>query len=102
MLADEVTHVKMGSDWLRRLTDKDPERRERALEFQRTVDAIFNLGGFRGDEEDNVIQLARRFRELAGFTEEENDSLSALARESTEQAREMAEMATAALNAQSS
>ena len=29
MLADEVTHVKMGSDWLRRLTAKDPERRER-------------------------------------------------------------------------
>ena len=102
MLADEVTHVKMGSDWLRRLTEKDPERRERALEFQRTVDAIFNLGGFRGDEEENVIQLARRFRELAGFTAEENDSLSALARESTEQAREMAEMATAALNAQKS
>ena len=101
MLADEVTHVKMGSDWLRRLTDKDPERRERALEFQRTVDSIFNLGGFRGDDEENVVQLARRFRELAGFTEEENDSLSALARESTEQAREMAEMATAMLDAQS-
>jgi len=96
MLADEVTHVKMGSDWLRRLTDKDPERRERALEFQRTVDSIFNLGGFRGDDEENVIQLARRFRELAGFTQEENDSLSALARESTEQARQMAEMAGAA------
>ena len=102
MLADEVTHVKMGSDWLRRLTDKDPERRERALEFQRTVDSIFNLGGFRGDDEENVIQLARRFRELAGFTEEENDSLSALARESTEQARQMAEMATAALADQAS
>ena len=101
MLADEVTHVKMGSDWLRRLTEKDPERRERALEFQRTVDSIFNLGGFRGDDEENVVQLARRFRELAGFTEEENDSLSALARESTEQAREMAEMATAMLDAQS-
>src|SRR5436309_12399991 len=28
MLADEVTHVKMGSDWLRRLTEQDPERRE--------------------------------------------------------------------------
>ena len=39
MLADEVTHVKMGSDWLRRLTENDPERRERALEFQRTVDS---------------------------------------------------------------
>ena len=99
MLADEVTHVKMGSDWLRRLTDKDPERRERALEFQRTVDTIFNLGGFRGEDDENPIQLARRFRELAGFTDEENDSLAALARESTEQAREMAEMATAALDA---
>ena len=28
MLADEVTHVKMGSDWLRRLTAKDPERQK--------------------------------------------------------------------------
>ena len=60
MLADEVTHVKMGSDWLRRLTESDPERRERALEFQRTVDAIFNLGGFRGEDDENPIQLARR------------------------------------------
>ena len=24
MLADEVTHVKMGSDWLRKVTEKDP------------------------------------------------------------------------------
>ena len=30
MLADEVTHVKMGSDWLRRLTATDPERRKAA------------------------------------------------------------------------
>ena len=99
MLADEVTHVKMGSDWLRRLTETDPDRRERALEFQRTVDAIFNLGGFRGEDDENPIQLARDFRRLAGFTEDENDSLAALARESTAQAREMAEMATAALDA---
>ena len=27
MLADEVTHVKMGSDWLRKVTEKDPDRR---------------------------------------------------------------------------
>jgi uncharacterized ferritin-like protein (DUF455 family) len=97
MLADEVTHVKMGSDWLRRLTDKDPERRERALEFQRTVDKIFNLGGFRGEDDENPVQLARRFRQLAGFTDEENDSLAELARESTEEARVMSEMAVAAL-----
>jgi uncharacterized ferritin-like protein (DUF455 family) len=100
MLADEVTHVKMGSDWLRRLTDKDPERRERALEFQRTVDAIFNLGGFRGEDDENPIKLARDFRRLAGFTEDENDSLADLARQSTQEAIQMAEMATAALDAQ--
>jgi uncharacterized ferritin-like protein (DUF455 family) len=100
MLADEVTHVKMGSDWLRRLTDADPERRERALEFQRTVDKIFNLGGFRGEDDENPIQLARRFRQLAGFTDEENDSLAELARESTEEARVMSEMAVASLQDQ--
>ena len=99
MLADEVTHVKMGSDWLRRLTENDPERRERALEFQRTVDKLFSLGGFRGETDENPIQLAREFRELAGFTDEEIDALAELARESTEQAREMAEMATAMLDA---
>ena len=67
MLADEVTHVKMGSDWLRRLTADDPDRRARALEFQRVVDKLFSLGGARGEEEDSPIRLARRFRELAGF-----------------------------------
>jgi len=71
MLADEVTHVKMGSDWLRRITADDPDRRERALEFQRVVDRLFSLGGFRGEDEESPVHLARRFRELAGFTGEE-------------------------------
>ena len=53
MLADEVTHVKMGSDWLRRLTENDPERREQALEFQRVVDKLFKLGGFRGEDDES-------------------------------------------------
>src|SRR5580765_2894388 len=99
MLADEVTHVKMGSDWLRRVTVNDPDRRERALEFQRVVDKLFSGGGFRGEGEESPIQLARDFRRLAGFTEDENDSLAELARQSTEEARQMAEMATAALDA---
>src|SRR5688500_489815 len=64
MLADEVTHVKMGSDWLRRGTENDPARRERALEFQRIVDKLFSGGGARGEEESSPIKLARRFREL--------------------------------------
>jgi len=81
MLADEVTHVKMGSDWLRRLTESDPERRERALEFQRVVDKLFSLGGFRGERDENPIQLARQFRRMAGFADEEIDEISVLSDE---------------------
>jgi uncharacterized ferritin-like protein (DUF455 family) len=86
MLADEVTHVKMGSDWLRRITEKDPDRRERALEFQRIVDKLFSGGGFRGEDDENPIKLARRFRELAGFTTEEVDEISDLSREARAEA----------------
>jgi uncharacterized ferritin-like protein (DUF455 family) len=75
MLADEVTHVKMGSDWLRRLTEKDAERRQQALDFQRAVDKLFSFGGFRGEEEENPIHLARRFRRLAGFSDGEIEEL---------------------------
>ena len=87
MLADEVTHVKMGSDWLRRLTETDPARRERALEFQRIVDKLFSIGGARGESEDSPIKLARRFRELAGFTTEEVDEIAALSAEAMQETR---------------
>src|SRR5437588_42775 len=53
MLADEVTHVKMGSDWLRRITANDKERQQEALEFQRTIDKLFSFGGFRGESDDS-------------------------------------------------
>src|SRR5947209_11415998 len=86
MLADEVTHVKMGSDWLRRVTVNDPERRARALEFQSIVDKLFSGGGFRGEEEESTIKLARRFREMAGFSTEEIDDVAAAARRSREEA----------------
>ena len=85
MLADEVTHVKMGSDWLRRLTATDPERRERALEFQRVVDKLFSFGGLRGETDENPIKLARRFRELAGFEKDEMDTLAEIAKEAREE-----------------
>ena len=89
MLADEVTHVKMGSDWLRRLTENDPERRQTALEFQRVVDKLFSLGGFRGDSEESPIKLARRFRQMAGFSDEEIDEVSAVADEAMAEATAM-------------
>jgi uncharacterized ferritin-like protein (DUF455 family) len=76
MLADEVTHVKMGSTWLRSMTDGDPDRRKRALEFQSAVDSMFNFGGRRGEGHDVAIQLARRFRKMAGFTDSEVDEIA--------------------------
>jgi uncharacterized ferritin-like protein (DUF455 family) len=76
MLADEVTHVKMGSDWLRKVTENDPERRRKALEFQSVVDKLFSYGGTRSDSEESPIGLARRFRELAGFSESEVEDIA--------------------------
>ena len=76
MLADEVTHVKMGSDWLRRLTDTDPARRSAALEFQQVVDKLFSYGGTRSESDESPIGLARRFRELAGFNDSEIDEIA--------------------------
>jgi len=93
MLADEVTHVRMGSTWLRALTADDPERRAKALEFQSVVDKLFSSGGFRSDSARSPVQLARRFRELAGFSEEEIDHIadvSMAALEEAEAARQRA------------
>lgn len=85
MLADEVTHVKMGSDWLRKVTEKDPERRKKALEFQQVVDKLFSFGGARGESEESPIGLARRFRELAGFTDDEVDTISQMDHDALEE-----------------
>jgi uncharacterized ferritin-like protein (DUF455 family) len=86
MLADEVTHVKMGSDWLRRLTVNDKDRQRNALDFQRTVDKLFSFGGLRGESDDNPIHLARTFRSLAGFTDEEITELVDVAAEAQAEA----------------
>src|SRR5688500_7630205 len=78
MLADEVTHVKMGSTWLREVTRDDPERQKKALEFQRTVDGLFNFRGTRGESRESSIRLARKFREMAGFDTAEIDEIAAM------------------------
>ncbi|MFQ5898024.1 MAG: DUF455 family protein [Candidatus Methylomirabilia bacterium] len=73
VLADEITHVRMGSRWLSELTKGDPERRRRAMEFQEAIDERFNLGGMRreGEHEEVPISIATEARKLAGFTDEE-------------------------------
>ncbi len=77
VLADEITHVRMGSYWLNKLTEGDPERRRRAVEFQRSIDERFNLGGARraGAVDEAPIAIARDVRRLAGFTDEEIERL---------------------------
>ncbi|HKY13599.1 MAG TPA: DUF455 family protein [Microthrixaceae bacterium] len=95
MLADEVTHVKMGSDWLRTLTANDTERRQRALDFQRTVDKLFSFGGFRGESEESPVHLARKFRSLAGFSEDEIHELVDVAAEAFAEAQAMVDAAAA-------
>jgi uncharacterized ferritin-like protein (DUF455 family) len=93
MLADEVTHVKMGSDWLRKLTANDKERQKRALEFQRVVDKLFSFGGFRGEDEESPVHLARRFRELAGFDDAEMEEIAELSREAKSEVEEQSRLA---------
>jgi uncharacterized ferritin-like protein (DUF455 family) len=95
MLADEVTHVKMGSKWLREVTKDDIERRNAALEFQRVVDGIFSLGGQRGDSPDAAIKLARRFREMAGFTTQEIDEIAEVSAEQLAASKARLEAASA-------
>ena len=73
VLADEITHVRMGSKWLNELTKGDPERRRRAVLFQESIDERFNLGGIRqeGAVEEVPISISTEIRKLAGFTDEE-------------------------------
>jgi uncharacterized ferritin-like protein (DUF455 family) len=85
MLADEVTHVKMGSTWLRELTKDDKDRQSRALEFQRTVDGLFNFRGSRGEGNEAAIKLARKFREMAGFKQEEIDQIAEMSQAQRDQ-----------------
>ncbi len=70
VLADELTHVRFGSDWVKEFTRDDPERAALAKEFQRETDRAFSFGGQR--------RLAREERIEAGFSEEELDEIEQL------------------------
>ena len=63
VLADELTHVRFGSEWVKEFTKNDPERAKRTKEFQRETERSFAFGGRR--------QIAHQDRIEAGFSEEE-------------------------------
>jgi uncharacterized ferritin-like protein (DUF455 family) len=69
VLADELTHVRFGSNWSREFTRDDPERAARAKEYQRETERSFAFGG---------RQLAREERIEAGFSEAEIAEIEAL------------------------
>ena len=91
VLADEITHVRMGSKWMRKLTEGDPAHLAKAQAFQDNIDNLFNFGGGRttqeaarqipqkvGDKDvdfDASITIAKEARLLAGFTEDEIERL---------------------------
>ena len=94
VLADEITHVRFGSDWVKKFTEGDPDRFKRAQDFRREVDKQFSFGGSRSNREDAAIPIAWEDRIEAGFTEEELRELAAISasgpsRETIKQAAEI-------------
>jgi uncharacterized ferritin-like protein (DUF455 family) len=78
VLADELTHVRFGSEWVKEFTKDDAERFERAQEFRRQVDRQFSFGGARSEREDAAIPIAWEDRREAGFTEQELEELKTI------------------------
>jgi uncharacterized ferritin-like protein (DUF455 family) len=76
VLADELTHVRFGSEWVKEFTKGDPDHLKRTQDFRRAVDKQFSFGGARSDREDAAIPIAWADRIEAGFTEEELTELA--------------------------
>ena len=81
VLADEITHVRFGSEWVKEFTKNDPEYHKRTQDFRREVDKRFSFGGARSEREDAAIPIAREDRLEAGFTEEELTELAQISGE---------------------
>jgi uncharacterized ferritin-like protein (DUF455 family) len=78
VLADELTHVRFGSDWVKEFTRNDPGRAKAAQDYRKQVDKQFSFGGARSDREDAAIPIAWEDRIEAGFTEDELHELATL------------------------
>jgi hypothetical protein len=53
------------------------------------VDKLFSLGGFRGETDENPIQLARKLRAMAGFSTDEVDEIAEISVQAQADAREL-------------
>jgi uncharacterized ferritin-like protein (DUF455 family) len=70
VLADELTHVRFGSEWVKEFTRGDADRAALARDFQRETERSFSFGSQR--------ELARDERREAGFSEDELDEIEAM------------------------
>ena len=52
------------------------------------MDKLFSYGGLRSESQDSMFGLARRFRELAGFTGDEIDDIADLSAAALLEAKE--------------
>ena len=78
VLADEITHVRFGSEWVKEFTKDNPDYLEKTQNFRREVDKQFNFGGARSDRPDSAIQIAIEDRLEAGFDMDEINEISSL------------------------
>ena len=78
VLADEITHVRFGSEWVKEFTKADPEYLKRTQDFRREVDKRFSFGGARSARSDAAIQIAVQDRLDAGFSQAEIDEIATL------------------------
>ncbi|MCY4453980.1 MAG: ferritin-like domain-containing protein [Immundisolibacterales bacterium] len=79
VLADELTHVRFGSNWVKQFTRDNPEKFKEAKAFQREVERRFSVGSGRSGRGDATIGIAREERLEAGFTEEELREIAEIA-----------------------
>ena len=79
VLADELTHVRFGSNWVKQFTRDNPEKFREAKAFQREVERRFSVGSGRSGRGDATIGIAREERFEAGFSEDELRELAEIA-----------------------
>lgn len=72
--ADELTHVKLATNWVRKLTDDRPEYREKLLDWSR--DAVRRIEGFYGSVYGSSAQSEPRFSFVRGAEDAANEPTS--------------------------
>jgi uncharacterized ferritin-like protein (DUF455 family) len=74
--ADELTHVKLATNWLRRFTDDDPAKRDELVSWGRR--AVARIEGFYADARERPAEADVRFSFLKAGAGEPPDAATAV------------------------